>query len=98
MQRVSASPWPRRCGRRKPVVASRIGGIQDQINGDCGILVDNPRDLPAFAAAIDRLLGDPALARRMGESGHRRVKESFLAIGRLREYVDLVASLVDGKT
>ncbi len=82
--------------KRRPVVASRIGGIQDQIDGDCGILVDDPRDLPAFAAAIDRLLADPALARGMGESGHRRVKENFLAIGRLREYVDLVGSLVDG--
>jgi trehalose synthase len=82
--------------KRRPVVASRTGGIQDQINGDCGILVDDPRDLPAFAAAIDRLLADPVLAQRMGESGHRRVKERFLAIGRLREYVDLVASLVDG--
>jgi trehalose synthase len=82
--------------KRKPVVASRTGGIQDQIDGDCGILIDDPRDLVAFAAAIDRLLGDPALACRLGEGGHRRVKERFLAIGRLREYVDLVGSLVDG--
>ena len=60
------------------------------------MLIDDPRDLPAFAVAIDRLLADPALARRMGENGHERVKEHFLAIGRLREYVDLLASLLEG--
>jgi trehalose synthase len=82
--------------KAKPVVASRTGGIQDQLNGDCGVLIDDPHDLPAFAAAIDTLLADPALARRMGDVGRERVRERFLAIGRLREYVDLVASLLDG--
>ncbi len=82
--------------KRRPVVASRTGGIQDQVNGECGILVDDPRDLAAFAAAIDRLLADPELARRMGEAAQQRVKERFLAVGRLREYVDLVGSLIDG--
>jgi len=84
--------------KRKPLVASRTGGIQDQLNGDCGILIDDPHDLAAFGAAIDRLLTDPALARSMGENGHQRVRERFLAIGRLREYVDLVGSLINGKT
>jgi trehalose synthase len=80
----------------KPVVASRLGGIQDQIDGDCGLLVDDPHDLEGFAAAITRLLADPALAERMGRAAKQRVRERFLAVGRLREYVDLVASLIDG--
>jgi trehalose synthase len=83
--------------KARPVVASRIGGIQDQIvDGESGVLIDDPHDLRAFAAAIEGLLSDPARARRLGEGARRRVKERFLAIGRLREYVDLVASLVDG--
>ena len=81
----------------KPVVASRTGGIQDQLDGDCGVLIDDPHDLAAFGAAIDDLLAEPERARQMGERARQRVKQRFLAIGRLREYVDLVASLVDGE-
>jgi trehalose synthase len=81
----------------RPVIASRVGGIQDQIvDGESGVLVDDPCDLEAFAAAIHRVLGDPAEAERLGAGARRRVKDRFLAIGRLREYVALVASLIDG--
>jgi trehalose synthase len=83
--------------KQRPVVASRVGGIQDQIvDGESGVLIDDPTDLEAFGAAIREVVADPALAERLGEEARRRVKERFLAIGRLREYVELVASLVDG--
>jgi trehalose synthase len=83
--------------KARPVVASRVGGIQDQIvDGESGVLVDDPRNLEAFATAIRGLLADPDRARRLGEEARARVKERFLAVGRLTEYVDLVASLVDG--
>ena len=66
--------------KHRPVVASRVGGIQDQIaHGESGLLVDDPGDLAAFAAAVERLLDDPAAARRMGEAAHRRVCEEYLA-------------------
>jgi trehalose synthase len=83
--------------KAKPVVASRVGGIQDQIvDGESGVLIDDPHDLEGFAAAIADLLDDPARARRLGEGARQRVKERFLAVGRLTEYVELVASLVNG--
>jgi trehalose synthase len=82
--------------KRRPVVAGRVGGIQDQIvDGESGLLVDEPTDLAAFGAAIREVIADPLLAERLGEKAHLRVKERFLAIGRLREYVELVASLVE---
>jgi trehalose synthase len=83
--------------KAKPVVASRLGGIQDQIvDGESGVLIDDPRDLEGFAATIRNLLDDPDRSRRLGEAARRRVKDRFLAVGRLTEYVELVASLVDG--
>jgi trehalose synthase len=83
--------------KAKPVVASRVGGIQDQIiDGESGLLIDDPHDLAAFATAIRGLLEDPPRAERLGEAARERVKDRFLAIGRLREYVELVGSLVDG--
>ena len=41
----------------RPVVASRVGGIDEQIiNGESGVLLDDPRDLRAFGRAIAELL------------------------------------------
>jgi trehalose synthase len=89
---VSEAMW-----KAKPVVASRVGGIQDQIiDGESGVLIDDPRDLEGFAAAIGNLLDDPARAGHLGEGARQRVKDRFLAVGRLTEYVELVASLVNG--
>lgn len=80
--------------KERPVVGSRVGGIQDQIvDGESGVLVDDPRDLDAFGDAIGALLDDPERAARLGRAARERVKEGFLATGRLIEYVELVATL-----
>lgn len=82
--------------KRRPVVGARVGGIQDQVvDGKTGYLVDDPHDLAACASAIERILADPELRREMGEAGHQRVVDNYLAINRLREYVDLIATLID---
>ena len=76
--------------KARPVVASRVGGIQDQIaDGDTGILVD-PLDLRAFGGAVGALLGDPLAAERMGEAAQARVRDRFLGPRHLGEYVDLL--------
>ena len=74
----------------RAVVASRVGGIQDQIE-DCstGRLVD-PRDLAAFGAAVSELLADPHAAERMGEAAQMRVRDHFLAARHLGQYVELL--------
>jgi trehalose synthase len=81
--------------KERAVVASRVGGIQDQIvDGESGVLVDDPRDLAAFGVAIGGLLADPGRAGLLGDAARRRVIDRFLGVHRLREYVELVASLV----
>ncbi|HSC21454.1 MAG TPA: glycosyltransferase, partial [Solirubrobacterales bacterium] len=81
--------------KARPLVASRVGGIQDQVvDGETGILVDDPRDLRAFAAAIEELTGDGDRRAEMGKQGRTRVRDNYLAIDRLREYVDLVSALI----
>ncbi len=81
--------------KARPVVASRVGGIQDQVeDGRTGALVDDPRDLPAFARAIEAILGDRERRETMGRAGQERVRDNYLAVDRLREYVGLVESLI----
>ncbi|MGQ9585097.1 MAG: glycosyltransferase family 4 protein [Anaerolineae bacterium] len=62
---------------RKPAIGSNVGGIPDVIeDGLSGLLVP-PGDPAALAQAIQQVLDDPALARRLGEEGFRYVAEKF---------------------
>jgi len=80
--------------KARPVVASRIGGIQDQlVDGDSGVLLDDPYDLAAFGAALRRLLADPAAAERIGARAHERVRDEFLSPRSLMQYLELIRSL-----
>jgi trehalose synthase len=84
--------------KEKPVVAGRVGGIQDQIvAGESGLLVDDPRDLAAVAAAIDELLADPSRAARIGQAAKQRVIEEFLQIRRLLEYFQHIEELLEAE-
>jgi trehalose synthase len=65
--------------KHRPVVASRVGGIPDQIvHGEHGLLVDDPEDLETFASAIESLLADPSGAQAMGERAYERAHRDFL--------------------
>lgn len=54
---------------RKPVVASRVGGIPDVIKHESTGLLVPEKDPKALASAVVRLLENPELARRLGEAG-----------------------------
>jgi trehalose synthase len=82
---VSEARW-----KGRPVVASRVGGIQDQIeDGRTGCLVD-ARDLAEFGARVSELLADPHQAERIGEAAQLRVRDHFLGARHLAQYVDLL--------
>lgn len=75
--------------KARPVVASAVGGIQDQIiDGRSGMLVE-PDDLDAFGNAVTGLLLDPARATSLGREAQMRVREAFLGPRHLTQYVDL---------
>jgi trehalose synthase len=81
--------------KARPVVASRIGGIQDQIeDGVSGVLLDDPRDLEAYGAAIRSLLDDPQRAAAMGVAAHERVRDRFLGTHSLIDYLALFERLI----
>jgi trehalose synthase len=77
--------------KHKPVIASRVGGIQDQIeDGKNGYLLDDPRDLEGFARRVRQVLDDPAAAKRIGDAAHRSVRDHFLGLTQLVEYAELL--------
>lgn len=62
---------------RKPVVATRVGGIPEVVeDGVNGYLVE-PGDVDALRARVAGLIADPALRARMGAAGRARVEAAF---------------------
>jgi trehalose synthase len=81
--------------KRRPVVASAIGGIQDQIrDGVDGLLLRDPRDLAELGRATTRLLADDELASRIGRAGYERVRDNYLAISALERWGELVQQIL----
>jgi len=77
--------------KSRPVLASAVGGIADQIEPRVhGLLLPDPDDLPGFASLLAELLADPATAAHLGAAAHRRVREQFLGVRHLLQYADLV--------
>jgi trehalose synthase len=81
----------------RPVVASAVGGIVDQIeDGREGILLPDPTDLDAFAGGLRRVLAEPELAGGLGAAARERVRRDFLGLRLLADYAELVEELVAG--
>lgn len=81
--------------KAKPVVTSRIGGLQEQVlDGETGILVD-PNDLAAYGKALETLLRNPGEAERMGAAARERVRREYLGNRHLLQYADLLARMIE---
>jgi trehalose synthase len=81
--------------KARPIVASAIGGIRDQIvDGEQGLLLADPRDLKSFAETLLRFLDDPELSAKLGATAHERVDEAFLGDTHLEKYLGLFGSLL----
>ena len=62
---------------RRPVIASRVGGLIDLISdGRDGLLV-TPGDTAAFARAVSSVLANDTIARALGLEGHKTALRSF---------------------
>jgi trehalose synthase len=80
--------------KARPVVASAVGGIQDQIeDGVQGLLLKDASDLDTFGSLLSRLLDNEDYARQIGENGRRRVMESYLGVRHLLQYAELIETL-----
>jgi glycosyltransferase involved in cell wall biosynthesis len=81
----------------RPVVATRVGGLLDLVvDGETGITVP-PRDPAAIRSALERLLADPELRRRLGTGGRDRARTHFswekVTGATLAAYAEAVATM-----
>jgi phosphatidylinositol alpha-1,6-mannosyltransferase len=77
----------------KPVIAGDVGGVPEMVrHGETGFLVD-PEDPRAIAAALGRLLADPALAGAMGAAGRAYVERELTHERAAREFYQLLSSV-----
>ena len=83
---VSEALW-----KKKPVVASAVGGIPSQIiHKHTGLLAHS---VEGTAYQIRFLLSHPEIAAKLGENGHQHVKENFLITQKLKRYLSLLLML-----
>jgi glycosyltransferase involved in cell wall biosynthesis len=75
------------------VVATRVGGLVDLVDGDSGLLVP-PDDVDALAGALREVLADDALRARLGAGGRRRVESELSVDHTWRTLDDLYRELV----
>jgi trehalose synthase len=88
---VSEALW-----KKKPVVASAVGGIPTQvIHKHTGLL---SHSVEGTAYQIRFLLSHPEIATRLGEQGYEHVKENFLITQNLKRYLTLFTVLARGST
>jgi trehalose synthase len=81
--------------KQRPVVASRIGGIRDQIeDGQSGLLLSDPRDFEQAGRAITGLLQDSERAKGIGIAAQRRVQQQFLGPHHLGRYFEVINRVV----
>ncbi len=75
----------------KPMVVSDVGMNQVYLKDGEHALLTPPGDGAAFAAALQRLLADPAYANGLGAAAQRRLWASFAWDGRIAELEQLYA-------
>jgi glycosyltransferase involved in cell wall biosynthesis len=81
---------------RRPVVATRVGGIPEVVqDGESGLLVE-PDDPEALAKALARVLSDPSLARALGERLFERAETGFTWKRAYAAYRNLAAGRSSG--
>lgn len=79
--------------KETPVIGGNVGGIKLQIeDGINGYLVNSVEET---ADRVFKLLKNPKLSKKMGKKGHEKVKNNFLLIKHVENYLDLFLILAE---
>ncbi len=81
----------------KPVVATRVGGIPEAVVDKVTGLLVPPGNIQGLANAINKLLEDKLLSKRLGANAKGRIKENFRFDRMLRETIALFEEVLEGE-
>jgi len=62
---------------RRPVIATRVGGVQELVEDGISGLTIPPGDVDTLTSSIEKLLSDPDLCLKMGVAGRAKVEAAF---------------------
>jgi len=80
--------------KQRPVLVSQVGGLADQVvDGNSGMLLDDPYDLEKFGRAVITLLNDPAGAARLGWRAKERVRGKFLVDSSFTQWAQVLSDI-----
>lgn len=79
-------------------LASNVGGNPELIqNGETGLLFES-QNVPALASALDLLIRDPTLRKRLATAALRRIRENFSIPASASRMGEIYAELIDRRT
>jgi glycosyltransferase involved in cell wall biosynthesis len=79
-----------------PVVASRVGGIPEAVIDEGTGLLIRPGDEQSLSRALDRVIEQPELRRKLGEAARERVTEHFSMTATVQQREKLFEALLNG--
>jgi glycosyltransferase involved in cell wall biosynthesis len=83
------------CG--KPVIASKVGGLPDQIIDEFNGFLVHPRNPKAIADRVLYLLENPSEAKRMGINGRKLAEEKYNVEERINKIIEVYKRLLENK-
>jgi trehalose synthase len=82
---VSEAMW-----KSRPVMASAVGGIVDQVAPGTGILLKDPYDLDTFGQTLADVMAKPEAMAAMGRRARTQIRRNFLSDRHLIDYARLI--------
>jgi glycosyltransferase involved in cell wall biosynthesis len=78
----------------KPVIATDVDQINELVVDGCNGVIIPPGDTEALIQAIDRMIRDPELCKRMGMAGRKVVEDRFSLPSSAHEYAQIYRSFL----
>jgi glycosyltransferase involved in cell wall biosynthesis len=79
---------------RKPIIASRVGGIPHYIADDVNGLLFESENVGELATCLRRVLGDPGLRERLADRGFKHARENLDERAFARNYEELIRQTI----
>ena len=74
--------------RQKAVVATDVGAVSDVLSGECGLVIA-PKSVDEIKNAVERLINDSALRRKLGQNGKNKASAQYVTAAVVDQYEEM---------